>query len=269
MTSTQNPWLPGVALQARRITWVTQKARIVQNVSLNVFQGEMLGLIGPNGSGKSSLLRLLSGAIQPQKGEVFLGEQPLHNLPRRSLARRLAFVAQSADTPDAITVWDAIELGRTPWLRALQPLSRCDLEVVQSALSAVGLQGKEQRTWHTLSGGERQRVHIARALAQQPEILLLDEPCNHLDVHQQLTLMQLVQQLPLTKVIALHDLNQALVCDRLAVMHQGQMVCIGTPDEVLTPDLLEAVFKVRAQSLIDPQDGSRVLRLRSLDTAYP
>lgn len=259
--------LPAVALQARQIRWQAQGTPIVQDVSLQVRSGEMLGLIGPNGSGKSSLLRLLSGVLRPHDGEVLLGDQPLQRMPRRSIARQLALVAQSAHTLDTITVWDAVELGRTPWLSALQPLTGQDRDIVRQALAAVGLQDKAQRTWHTLSGGERQRAHIARALAQQPQVLLLDEPTNHLDVHQQLSLMQLVQQLPITKVIALHDLNQALACDRLAVMHQGQLVCLGTPDEVLTPALLHTVFRVQAHSLTDPHDGSRVLRLRPLNTS--
>ena len=266
MTAERNPGTAHVALQARQISWQVQGAPIVQSLSLQVQRGEMLGLIGPNGSGKSSLLRLLSGVLRPQHGEVLLGEQPLQHMPRRSIARQLALVAQSAHTLDAITVWDAVELGRTPWLSALQQLSAHDRDIVHQALTAVGLQGKAQRTWHTLSGGERQRAHIARALAQQPQVLLLDEPTNHLDVHQQLSLMQLVQQLPITKVIALHDLNQALACDRLAVMHQGQLVRLGTPDEVLTPELLRTVFQVQCHSLTDPHDGSRVLRLRPLTT---
>jgi iron complex transport system ATP-binding protein len=260
---------PAVALQARQLGWQVQGTPIVQNVSLQVHSGEMLGLIGPNGSGKSSLLRLLSGVLRPQTGDVLLGDQALHRLPRRSIARQLALVAQSAHTQDAITVWDAVELGRTPWLSALQPLAARDRDIVHQALHAVGLQDKAQRTWHTLSGGERQRAHIARALAQQPSVLLLDEPTNHLDVHQQLSLMQLVQHLPITKVIALHDLNQALACDRLAVMHQGRLVHLGPPDEVLTPELLRTVFQVQAHSLTDPIDGSRVLRLRPLTTPLP
>ena len=147
---------PAVALQARQLGWQVQGTPIVQNVSLQVHSGEMLGLIGPNGSGKSSLLRLLSGVLRPQTGDVLLGDQALHRLPRRSIARQLALVAQSAHTQDAITVWDAVELGRTPWLSALQPLSARDRDIVHQALHAVGLQDKAQRTWHTLSGGERQ-----------------------------------------------------------------------------------------------------------------
>lgn len=253
------------ALAARAMGWATRATRIVDGVSLEVRPGEMLGLIGPNGSGKSTVLRLLSGILAPTAGEVLLDGQPLRTLPRRALARQLAFVAQMADTQDAITVWDAVELGRTPWLSALAPLSADDRRIVAEALAAVGLHGKQHSAWNTLSGGERQRVHIARALAQQPGVLLLDEPTNHLDIHQQLALMQLVRGLPITKVVALHDLNQALACDRLAVMRAGQLVAQGTPQQILTPALLREVFKVQVSELVDPADGARVLRFQPLE----
>ncbi|MBS7778006.1 ABC transporter ATP-binding protein [Acidovorax sp. CCYZU-2555] len=257
------------ALQARDIGWGTRGTRIVERVSLEVQPGEMLGLIGPNGSGKSTVLRLLSGILAPTIGEVLLDGQSLRALPRRALARQLAFVSQMADTQDAIDVWDAVELGRTPWLSALQPLSAEDGRIVRAALAAVGLEHKQRSAWSTLSGGERQRVHIARALAQQPGVLLLDEPTNHLDIHQQLSLMQLVRGLPITKVVALHDLNQALACDRLAVMCAGRLVAQGTPREILTPALLQDIFKVQVSELVDPQDGARVLRFKPLDSAFP
>jgi iron complex transport system ATP-binding protein len=257
------------ALQARDMGWASRSARIVERVSLDVQPGEMLGLIGPNGSGKSTVLRLLSGILVPTQGEVLLEGQPLHALPRRALARKLAFVSQMADTQDAIDVWDAVELGRTPWLSALQPLSAEDGRIVREALAAVGLAHKQRSAWSTLSGGERQRVHIARALAQQPGLLLLDEPTNHLDIHQQLSLMQLVRALPITKVVALHDLNQALACDRLAVMCAGRLVAQGTPREILTPALLQDIFKVQVAELVDPQDGARVLRFKPLDSSFP
>ncbi len=257
------------ALQAREMGWASRSARIVERVSLDVQPGEMLGLIGPNGSGKSTVLRLLSGILVPTQGEVLLEGRLLHALPRRALARKLAFVSQMADTQDAIDVWDAVELGRTPWLSALQPLSAEDGRIVREALAAVGLEHKQRSAWSTLSGGERQRVHIARALAQQPGLLLLDEPTNHLDIHQQLSLMQLVRALPITKVVALHDLNQALACDRLAVMCAGRLVAQGTPREILTPALLQDIFKVQVAELVDPQDGARVLRFKPLDSSFP
>ena len=173
-------------------------------------------------------------------------------------------VAQTADTLDAITARDAVELGRTPWLSALQSWSARDDEIVSEALRCVGMHDRQHRLWGQLSGGERQRIHIARALAQQPQILLMDEPTNHLDIHQQLALMDLVLALPITKVMAIHDLNQAMRCDRLAVMHQGRLHAIGKPAAILQAPLLKEIFQVRATELFDPADGARILRFGAL-----
>ncbi|NAT61432.1 histidinol phosphatase [Pseudomonas syringae pv. actinidifoliorum] len=238
-------------------------ATLLSDVELSIAAGETLAVIGPNGSGKSTLLKLLAGIQKPGSGAVRLGEQPLAAMSRRDVARLLAVVEQQAETSDAVTVLDAVELGRTPWLSALQPWSANDDAIVRQALQDVDMLHLQKRAWHTLSGGERQRVHIARALAQRPQILLLDEPTNHLDIQHQLTILGLVRALPVTTVIALHDLNQALDCDRVAVMEKGRLVALGTPVEVLTPERLLSTFGVVAHWLTDPFDGARILRLRS------
>ncbi|MEE5145001.1 ABC transporter ATP-binding protein [Pseudomonas alliivorans] len=238
-------------------------ATLLRDVDLSIAQGETLGIVGPNGSGKSTLLKLLSGIHEPSSGQVTIGERPLSSLNRRDIARALAVVEQQAETSDAITVLDAVELGRTPWLSALAPWSDNDDRIVRQALVDVDMLPFIKRAWHTLSGGERQRVHIARALAQRPGILLLDEPTNHLDIQHQLTILGLVKALPVTTVIALHDLNQALDCDRVVIMEKGRMVALGAPAEVLTPERLLDTFGVIGRWLTDPFDGSRILRLRS------
>lgn len=236
---------------------------LLRDVSLRVRPGETLGIVGPNGSGKSTLLQLLAGLLRPHSGEVQLGGQPLPRMRRIDIARCLAVVEQQASTDDAINVRDAVELGRTPWLSALSPWSANDDAIVRQALQAVGMLHLADRAWHSLSGGERQRVHIARALAQQPRILLLDEPTNHLDIQQQLSILQLVHTLSVTTLIALHDLNQALSCDRLAVMQHGRLVALGAPLEVLTPERLRDVFAVDGRVVVDPEDGGQYLRLRA------
>ncbi|GLX14809.1 histidinol-phosphatase [Pseudomonas straminea] len=247
-------------LQCSDLGWSVKGRAIVAGVDLQIRQGETLGLIGPNGSGKSTLLKLLSGIRAPGSGQVQLHGKPLTSLSRRDVARQLAFVEQQADTSDAVTVRDAVELGRTPWLSALQPWSASDERIVMQALADVDMAHMHEHAWSTLSGGERQRVHIARALAQQPQILLLDEPTNHLDIQHQLSILNLVRALPVTTLIALHDLNQALECDRLGVMERGRLVALGEPDEVLTTERLRDTFGVRARYLTDPDDGARILR---------
>ena len=233
---------------------------LLDGVSLRLAPGEVLGLVGPNGSGKSTLLRLLAGLVRPDRGCVRLDGQPMADMSQRRIARRIALVAQSADTSDRITVRDAVALGRTPWLDALSPWSHVDDAHVTRALRRVDLAHLAHRDWATLSGGERQRAHIARALAQDPQILLLDEPTNHLDIRHQLSILDLVGNLGVSVVIALHDLNQAMRCDRLAVLQDGRLQALGLPAEILDPALLARVFGVRASALTDPQDGSRVMR---------
>lgn len=237
-------------------------AQLLRDVDLTIRRGETLGVVGPNGSGKSTLLKLLAGLRLPSQGEAFLGGRPLTHLPRRTIAQTLAVVEQQADTEDAITVFDAVALGRTPWLSALSPWSSADEEIVRQALQDVDALHLTGRTWRSLSGGERQRVHIARALAQRPQILLLDEPTNHLDIQHQLAILSVVRALPVTTVIALHDLNQALTCDRLAVMERGRLVALGKPLDVLTPQRLRDTFGVQAHYLVDPFDGAQILRFR-------
>ncbi|MDO4230587.1 MAG: ABC transporter ATP-binding protein [Lautropia sp.] len=250
---------PAIALQASDISWHARRTPIVERVSASIREGEKIGLIGPNGSGKSTLLRLLAGLLRPSQGSVHLQGQPLQQLGRRDIARRIGMVAQMAEPLDAICARDAVELGRTPWLSALQSWSEHDDHIVDEALAAVSMQHKADSLWHQLSGGERQRIHIARALAQQPEILILDEPANHLDIRQQLALSRLLHQLPLTIVMAIHDLNQAQHCDRLLVMQDGRLVADGPPAEVLQPERIRQVFQVETRILTDPADGTRVL----------
>ncbi|WP_417625973.1 ABC transporter ATP-binding protein [Pararhodobacter aggregans] len=250
-------------IEARNLGW----REIVRGVSVEIRPGETFGLVGPNGSGKSTLLKLLAGLMPRAAGEVWLDGAPLSQLSRRQIAQRLALVEQFADTGEALSVRDAVDLGRTPWLSPLSPFGPEDTQIVDRALAAVGMGGMAARAWATLSGGERQRVHIARALAQEPRVLILDEPTNHLDIHHQLALLGLVAALPVTVVMALHDLNQAMMCDRLGVMSDGRMVACGKPAEVLTPDNLARIFRVRAQPMIDPSDGSALFRFLPMETS--
>lgn len=245
--------------------WRAGARPIVQEVSITIAPGEVFGLIGPNGSGKSTLLRLIAGLLPRATGEVRLDDQPVTRISRREIARRLAFVEQQADTDEALTVRDAVELGRTPWLTALRPFGPMDREIVDQALAAIGMAHMDRARWTTLSGGERQRVHIARALAQRPRLLLLDEPTNHLDIHHQLALLRLVNRLPVTVIMALHDLNQAMGCDRIGVMAAGRLVACGPPETVLTPAQLSQTFRVGATALTDPADDTTLLRFHCLE----
>lgn len=253
-----------IMLEAHNLSYRIKGRHIFQDVALSLSKNETLGLIGPNGSGKSTLLRGLTGLLRPDHGSVRLEGIALHDLSRRDIARRLAFVAQSQEASERMNVHDAVSLGRTPWLSALSPWSRKDEDAVQKALAAVGLGGFDRREWDSLSGGERQRAHIARALAQEPSLLVLDEPANHLDIHHQLSVLDLIDSLPITTIMAVHDLNHALRCDRVICLQGGRIVASGAPAAVLQPELLRSVFKVDAQLFRDPISGKTLLHFNSI-----
>ncbi|NHV11455.1 ABC transporter ATP-binding protein [Cronobacter turicensis] len=247
-----------MSIRAENISWSAGKKRIVNNVSLSVPTGQTLGLLGPNGSGKSSLLRILAGLRRPDAGRVLLDDGDIARLSRKKLAQRVAFVEQHAMTDANIRVRDVVKLGRIPHHSPLSPWTHQDDEIVRQALERVDMFDRRDDGWQHLSGGERQRVHIARALAQSPGEILLDEPTNHLDIHHQMHLMRLISELPVTSIVALHDLNHAaMFCDALIVMQGGQVVASGTPDDVLTEAMLREVFKVEARIEISPHHGKK------------
>ncbi|NIZ11116.1 ABC transporter ATP-binding protein [Pseudooceanicola sp. HF7] len=233
-------------IEVHALSAKVHRVPLLQGISLHIERGELFGLVGPNGSGKSTLMRCLAGLRRPSAGRVLAEGTEVRKMPARDRARRIAFVEQQADTTDRLTVREAVELGRTPYLSPLRGWSEEDAAAVEAALSAVEMTAFAERLWHTLSGGERQRVHIARALAQDPELLMLDEPSNHLDIRHQLSLMALIRDLPITRVVALHDLNQAAACDRIGVMQGGRLVVVGTPADILDEALLAEVFGVAA-----------------------
>lgn len=236
-----------MSISVRDVHWSAGGLMIVDGISIDVTPGKTLGLLGPNGSGKSSLLRLICRLRNVKSGVIALGNTDIAAMARLDIARRVAFVEQQATTEALVTVLDVVRLGRTPHRGPLSPWSAVDDMAVNAALRHVGMPERAGQLWHTLSGGERQRVHIARALAQTPSELLLDEPTNHLDIQHQLEILGLVTRLPVTSIIALHDLNlAAMFCDNLAVLHKGKVVAAGTPEEVLTEDLIANVFGVRA-----------------------
>jgi iron complex transport system ATP-binding protein len=213
----------------------------------------MLGLLGPNGSGKTSLLRLLAGLKKPHSGSVTLDGADIRSIGRRAIAQRVAFVEQHATTNSNLKVIDVVKLGRFPHRSMFSGWSKADDDAVAEALERAGMAGKRHDSWQSLSGGEKQRAHIARALAQSPKELILDEPTNHLDIQHQISLMRLVSGLPVTSIIALHDLNHAaMFCDRLIVMQKGKIVASGAPEEIVTQDLLREVFSVDARVETSP-----------------
>ncbi|MBW9398335.1 ABC transporter ATP-binding protein [Leclercia sp. EC_58] len=247
-----------MSITAENITWKVGKKVIVDNVSLAVSQGQTVGLLGPNGSGKSSLLRILAGLRRPHSGTVALDGKSINGIPKKQLARRVAFVEQHGMTDANMRVRDVVKLGRIPHHSPFSGWTAQDDETVNQALKTVDMLHHSEQGWLSLSGGERQRVHIARALAQMPTEILLDEPTNHLDIHHQMQLMRLISQLPVTSIVAIHDLNHAsMFCDALIVMQKGRVVASGTPQAILTEELLWEIFRVKTRIELSPDHGKK------------
>ncbi|GAA4525668.1 ABC transporter ATP-binding protein [Nonomuraea ferruginea] len=230
-------------LDLRGVSVALDGTPIVREADLLVDDGEFVGLVGPNGCGKSTLLRSIYRALRPSAGLITVDGDDVHRLPAREAARRTAVVAQETPPDLDFTVAEIVAMGRTPY----KSDPRADEELCARALDRVGLTGAAGRIFATLSGGEKQRVLLARALAQQTRLLLLDEPTSHLDIRHQLELLHLVRELGVATLAVLHDLNQAAAfCDRLYVMNAGRIVAGGPPEQVLTPDLISEVYGVRA-----------------------
>jgi iron complex transport system ATP-binding protein len=242
-----------MSIKACNLVWKIGSKTIVDGVSFTAEPGRMLGLLGPNGSGKTSLLRLLTGLKRPHSGQVTLDDRDLATFRRRTIAQRIAFIEQHATTNANLKVIDVVKLGRFPHRSMFSGWTKEDDAAVNKALERTEMAAKRDDLWQSLSGGEKQRTHLARALAQSPKELILDEPTNHLDVHHQISLLRLVSALPVTSIIALHDLNHAaMFCDHLLVMQSGKIVASGAPEDVLTRELLRDVFSVDAHVAPSP-----------------
>ncbi|HTQ79208.1 MAG TPA: ABC transporter ATP-binding protein [Thermoanaerobaculia bacterium] len=238
-------------LAARGLTWRSGARTLLGPLDLRIEAGECLMVVGPNGAGKTTLLRLLTGLLAPSAGEIRLRGRPFADLPRRERARHLAYVPQVRPSAVPLTVFEVVLLGRYPHLGPLQLAPRAeDFRAVEEALSVVGIGDLRDRPVDELSGGERQAVYIAAALAQETEMLLLDEPTTHLDARHQREVAALLLKLKAesgrTVVAATHDLNLAsLLGDRLLALACGRVLAQGSPAEILRPEVLAELFGTR------------------------
>lgn len=237
-------------LRANEISLTLGSRQILDGISLEVKRGEILGVLGPNGCGKSTLVKVLSRLLVPNKGEIHLDGQPLTSYSSKQLARKMAVVSQDGLAPLPLTVAEAVQMGRYPHQRLWKKDAIRDEEVVQQVLIRTELTELAGKPLDRLSGGERQRVAIACAMAQEPEVLLLDEPTTYLDIGYQIGILDLLrrwqQETGGAALLVLHDLNLAAqYCDRLMLMKSGSVVCSGSVEEIMEAALLADVYGVR------------------------
>ncbi|MCX5200930.1 ABC transporter ATP-binding protein [Streptomyces sp. NBC_00237] len=244
-------------LRTEGLSYGIDGRHLVDSVDLEARPGETVGLVGPNGSGKTTLLRCVYGTLVPSHGRALLDGEDLHAMGAKKRAQRLATVPQDGQAVFELTVREVVAMGRSPHKKFWEADTVADQKHVSEALERVGIGALADRAFPSLSGGERQRALVARALVQEPALVVLDEPTNHLDIRYQLEVLSLVRDLGTTNLLALHDLNlAAYYCDRLYVLDAGRIVADGTPAEVLTPDLLKRVYGVNAEVSVHPTTGA-------------
>ena len=249
-----------IGLQISDVCFSYLNGLVLHNINLSIRAGERVGLLGANGAGKTTLVKLVSGVLKPGQGEIRLDGSSLTQLRRKSVARSVAVVPQQFHIPFAFTVREVVMLGRIPFLKAFAEESEADRRLVANALEQVGIGELKERRFDELSGGERQKVILAMALAQQPRLLLLDEPIVHLDITHQVEILELVKSLNveqgLTIMAAMHDLNlAALYFDRLVLLKEGRVWADGTPGQVLTEGIIEDVFSASVRVEPHPATG--------------
>ena len=253
----------GLGITVDDVSWSVKqkKQKILYPLSFELSPGKILGVVGPNGAGKSTLLRLLYRYYKPTTGKIKINGIDIWKLTSRQVACSIATVLQENSSDFSLTVREIVTLGRTPYSKWLSNSnSENDKKIVQSSIDRLSLNKFENRHLNTLSGGERQRVMIARALAQEPDILILDEPTNHLDIRQQLEILNLLKDLSITVITSLHDLNMARSnCDEILLLKDGHALGFGNPNLILSESNISEAFRVKAcHELLTPSNTKQI-----------
>lgn len=248
-------------LDIQNLSFSFEGKKVLKEISLSIEEGEFLGLMGPNGSGKTTLLRCMMNFLRPEQGVVLIDARPVHSMKDKDLALLFAVVPQTSQIEFSFTAYEMVMMGRIPHARSrLASETRGDGTAVQEAMERTNTWQFADRQYASLSGGERQRVIIARALAQEPMVLLLDEPTVYLDITGQLEIMDLLRELNLgglTIVAVMHDINLASrYCGRIALLHDGRLESVGTPEEVFTPENIVRIYDVDVIVRKDPLTNS-------------
>ena len=247
-------------LRVLGVSFSYEAREVLKGVTLTLREGEFVGLMGPNGSGKTTLLKVMNSVLRPKEGVVLVNELAVSKLTAKEVAKLFGVVSQEYETSLGFTALDVVLMGRNPYLSRFRGESRRDYEVAIEAMKLTNTLHLADRPFNELSGGEKQRVVIARALAQEPKVLLLDEPTSHLDINNQIEVLELLKRLckerGVLAVAVIHDFNLATYyCDEVILMKDGRIFSMGTPSEVLTPSNIEAVFGVKVLVQRHPVTG--------------
>lgn len=234
-------------LTVENLGWTINQKTILSDINFSVSKGTFVGLIGPNGAGKSSLLRCIYRQLKPSTGHVYFNGSDIWTQSLRENARRTAVILQESHVPFGVRVKDVVAMGLTPHKSFLSFDSKGDKKRIADAIERVDLLSLQNEAYSHLSGGEKQRVMVARAIVQQPKLLLMDEPTNHLDVHYQTDVLQLAKDLGITVLASIHDLNLASAfCDQILLLDKGRLISSGSPAQVLSENMIASTFKTCA-----------------------
>lgn len=245
-------------LETEKVYVTIGNKEIVKDVSIRVESGKIVGLFGPNGSGKSTLLKGIYRTIKLKSGTVYLDGTDMKQYSGKQVAKMLGVVTQFTTLNFDFSVEEMVLMGRSPYKRAFDRDTREDYEIVRACLKKVDMEDFAERKFLTLSGGEKQRILLARALAQETEMLIMDEPTNHLDIKYQLQTMDIIRSLQKGVLLALHDLRLAfLYCDYIYVMKNGEVVAEGEPKKIITEQLIREVYEIESRIYINPVTGCR------------
>ena len=244
-------------LETKDLKVSLNKNEILKGIDIELGNKEFIGIIGPNGSGKSTLLKCLYRNLSPSSGSIFIDNIEIGKISTRESAKKIGVLAQHNHHSFDFTVLDMVLMGRSPYKKLMDRDTKEDYDIVYEAIDKVNIRHLANRSFNSLSGGEQQRVILARALAQKTKCLILDEPTNHLDIKYQFQLMEIVKNLGIEVIAAIHDLNiAAMYCDKIYVLKGGEIVAYGTPKDVLTKELIKEVYDVDAKVIKDEDDDS-------------
>ncbi|WP_138495762.1 ABC transporter ATP-binding protein [Paenibacillus pinistramenti] len=249
-----------VTLQTAHLDIAYEERLIVEDLNIKIPDGKITALVGANGSGKSTILKTMARILSPKSGSVLLNGKSIHKQSTREVAKQLAILPQNPTAPDGLTVYELVSYGRFPYQKGFGSMNAEDRRVIEWAIDVTGMSAFAERPIEQLSGGQRQRAWIAMALAQETDMLFLDEPTTFLDMAHQLEVLELLEELNAeqhrTIVMVVHDLNHASrYAQHMIAIKSGKAVAEGAPAEVMTPDVLQEVFGIEADIIIDPRSG--------------